>query len=414
VLADGGSAHLRPVRAADGPALRALYESLSDESRYLRFFSPAPRELAGTIGPRLELDERHFALVAELDDDIVGVADYYRKDGDIAEVAFTVRDGQQGRGLGTLLLDHLAEVATARGITCFVAQVLSRNRPMRDVFAAAGFEVTWSRADLGVLEVTLGLDRSARWVDAHARREHTAEARSIAGVLAPRSIAVVGASARRGSIGQAVLENVVSGGFAGAVYPVNRSGEPVAGMDSYRSVLDIPGPVDVAVVAVPAEAVDDVVHDCAEKHVKGLIVISAGFAELGAKQAESALAAFARRHGIRVVGPNCIGVVNTNASVSLNATFAPVTPARGQVGFASQSGGIGIELLARARARDLGVSTFVSLGNKADVSGNDLLQYWEQDPDTSVILLYLESFGNPRKFSRLARRIARDKPIVAL
>jgi acetyl coenzyme A synthetase (ADP forming)-like protein len=414
VLADGGSAHLRPVRPDDRAELRALYESLSDESRYLRFFSPAPAALAGTIGPRVEMDERHFALVAEIGDRIVGVADYYRKLDDVAEVAFTVRDDEQGRGLGTLLLDHLAEVAADHGIHAFVAQVLSENEAMRHVFRDAGFETTWSRAELGVLEVMLDLARTDHWIDVHAEREQISDALSIARVLAPRSIAVVGAGRRRDSIGNAVLRNLLAGEFAGAVFPVNPNAAAVAGVRAHLSVLAIPGPVDLAVITVPAAAVESVARECATKGVNGLVVISSGFAEVGGVDFQAELVRTARRNGMRLVGPNCFGVVNTNPSVSMNATFAPVTPIRGKVGFASQSGGVGIELLARARSLDLGVSTFVSLGNKADVSGNDLLQYWDRDPDTAVILLYLESFGNPRKFSRLARRIARDKPIVAL
>lgn len=414
ILADGGSGHLRPVRPDDAAELQRLYESLSDESRYLRFFSPATPALAGTIGPRVDIDDRHFALVVERDDEIVGVADYYGTLDDVAEVAFTVRDDQQGRGLGTLLLDHLAEVATTRGIRCFVAQVLVRNQPMRSVFSDAGFEVTWSRAEIGVVEVSLDLARTEHWIDAHAEREHTAEARSIARLLSPRSIAVVGASRRPDAIGRAVLRNLLAGGFAGPVYPVNRAAISIEGLDAYPTVLAIPGAVDLAVVAVPVGAVEAVVRECAEKGLRGLILISSGFAELGERDAQAELVLIARRNGMRVVGPNCVGVVNTNPTVSMNATFVPVAPVRGRVGFASQSGGIGIELLARARSLGLGVSTFVSLGNKADVSGNDLLQYWEQDPDTDVILLYLESFGNPRKFARLARRIARTKPIVAL
>ncbi|HXY91221.1 MAG TPA: GNAT family N-acetyltransferase [Acidimicrobiia bacterium] len=414
VLADGGSAHLRPVRPEDAVQLRALYESLSEESRYLRFFSPASSALAGVIGPRPEIDEQHFALVAEIGDRIVGVADYYRKLADVAEVAFTVRDDQHGRGLGTLLLDHLADVARDRGIGVFVAQVLSKNEPMRNVFRDAGFEATWSRVELGVVEVMLDLTRTEHWADAHAEREHVAEALSVARVLAPRSIAVVGASRRRNTIGNALVRNLLAGDFAGPVFPVNPGAESIAGVHAYADLASIPGPVDLAVVTVPAATVEPVVRDAAAKGVRGLVVITSGFAELGGSDVQRELVSIARRNGMRLVGPNCFGVVNTSPTVRMNATFGPVAPIAGRVGFASQSGGVGIEVLARARSLDLGLSTFVSLGNKADVSGNDLLQYWDRDPDTSVILLYVESFGNPRKFARLARRIARTKPIVAL
>jgi acetyl coenzyme A synthetase (ADP forming)-like protein len=414
VLADGGSAHLRPVAAADQTKLRELYESLSDESRYRRFFSPASVELAGRIGPRVDVDDRHFGLIAEIGDRIVGVADYYGAIDGVAEVAFTVRDEEQGRGLGTLLLDHLAEIASDRGIRFFTAQVLARNAPMRNVFRDAGFEVTSSQTDLGIVDVMLDLARAERWTDQHAEREHIAEALSIARLLAPRSVAVVGASRRPDTIGNALMRNLLASEFSGPVFPVNPNANAITGVQAHPSILAIPEPVDLAVIAVPAAAVLDVVHQCAAKGVRGLVVISSGFAELGGDAAQAELVHFARRYGMRLVGPNCFGVVNTNPAVSMNATFAPVAPIAGRVGFASQSGGVGIDLLARTRVLDLGVSTFVSLGNKADVSSNDLLQYWERDPDTAVVLLYLESFGNPLKFARVARRIARAKPIVAL
>jgi acetate---CoA ligase (ADP-forming) len=246
-------------------------------------------------------------------------------------------------------------------------------------------------------------------------REHTSAERSIGRILAPSSIAVVGVSRRTGSIGRAILDNLVTGRFAGALYAVNPHTSEIDGVETFPSVLDVPGPVDLAVIAVPARGVLDVVRQCAEKGVHGVVVISGGFAELvGSETLQDQLVAVARRNGMRVVGPNCVGVINTSPAVAMNATFSPVAPEAGRLGFASQSGGIGIELLARAKAYGLGVSTFVSLGNKADVSGNDLLQYWSEDPDTDVILLYLESFGNPGKFARLARRISRDKPIIAM
>ena len=415
ILADGGSAHLRPVRPDDAPALQRLYESLSDESRYLRFFSPALPALAGTIGPRVEINERHFALVVESGDAIVGVADYYRTLDDVAEAAFTVRDDQQGRGLGTLLLDHLAEVAAARGIHYFVAQVLARNQLMRRVFRDAGFAVTWSRVDIGVVEVTLDLARTEHWLDAHAERRTHGR-----GTLGRP--AAVAALHRRGRSEPSTRRDRSRHTPKPACRWIRGTGVPGEperrhdrrlGRASERSATFRVRWTSRS-SRFPAGAVETVVRECAEKRLHGLILISSGFAELGELDAQAALVHLARRNGMRVVGPNCFGVVNTNPTVSMNATFTPVSPIHGRVGFASQSGGIGIELLARARALDLGVSTFVSLGNKADVSSNDLLQYWEHDPDTDVILLYLESFGNPRKFARLARRIARTKPILAL
>jgi acetyl coenzyme A synthetase (ADP forming)-like protein len=288
---------------------------------------------------------------------------------------------------------------------------------MLDVFASAGFGVHRSFED-GTFRIWLDLDGSidADW--ARDRREQTSEAESMARVLRPSSVAVIGASRERGTIGNAVLRNLQADGFNGEIYAVNRAaaggGEPVEGLTAYSSVVDVPCDVGLAVVCVPAAQVLTVADDCVRKGVDGLVVISAGFAEVGDTDAQHRLAALARTNGIRLVGPNCIGIVNTSADVRMNATFLPDPPHPGQVGLASQSGGLAIELLSRAGVLGMGVSSFVSLGNKADVSGNDLLQYWAEDPGTDVIVLYLESFGNPHKFARLARRIARTKPILAV
>ncbi len=286
---------------------------------------------------------------------------------------------------------------------------------MPDVFAHAGFDVHWDQRDAGVGGVDFELVPTDSWTEAHAHRDDVAQARSIARLLSPRSIAVVGAGRDERSVGRAVVTNLVEGGFEGPVYPVNGHPVTIAGRASVPTVLEIEGPVDLAVVAVPAAEVGRVAEQCAERGVHGLVVISGGFAELddgAARQRE--LVEQCRQAGMRLVGPNCVGIVNTDPEVRMNATFSPVAPVPGRVGCASQSGGVGIELLARAHALGLGVSTFVSMGNKADVSGNDLMQYWAEDPGTDVVLLYLESFGNPRTFARVARELARRKPVVAL
>lgn len=359
--------------------------------------------------------DRRFALVAELGDDVVAVARYLRGEHDEAEVAFTVQDDQQGRGLGTLLLEHLAAIAREHGIRRFVAVTLAENTAMLGVFAQAGFEVHRSN-DRGLVDVSFDIAPTATSLGAQETREQHAEAQSVARLLAPSSIAVIGASRTRGTIGNALFRNLLESDFQGPVYPINPTATSIAGVRSHPRVTDVSDAVDLAVICVPAEHVLDVAHDCVAKKVRGLVVISAGFAEIGrgGVSAERTLVQLARRNGMRLIGPNCMGVVNTKSDVSMNATFAPVFPSTGGIGFASQSGGLGIELLARSTELGLGISTFVLMGNKADVSGNDMLQYWEADPGTDVILLYLESFGNPRKFSRLARRIARTKPIIAV
>lgn len=415
VLADGGTVHVRPIRPDDADRLLDLFHRLSAETVYLRFFTPVGEPTPAQLEHLACVDyEDRMALVATLGADVVAVARYDRRRGsDEAEVAFTVQDDQQGRGLGTLLLEHLAAVAREQGIRRFFAEVLPGNRRMLTVFAEAGYEVE-SRLEGGLVTVRFAIDPTP---EARARieaREHLAEARSVQRLLAPSSIAVVGASRRPGTIGHEVLRNLLFGGFSGPVYPVHPEARSVAGVRAYPTVEDIPDHVDLAVVVVPAAAVMSVVRSCARAGVHGLVVISAGYAEAGRIEAERELVATSRAWGMRLIGPNCMGVVNTDPDVAMNATFSPYAPRPGRVGFASQSGALGIELLAEAERLGLGISTFVSMGNKADVSGNDLLQYWEGDDRTDVILLYLESFGNPRKFARLARRVGRTKPIVAL
>jgi acetyl coenzyme A synthetase (ADP forming)-like protein len=416
VLADGGTVRLRPVRPDDDGALLSLYEQLSDESIYLRFFSPVPRPTAAQLERLTNVDYANtMVLVAQLGDELVAIARYDRVGPDEAEVAFTVRDDQQGRGLGTLLLEHLAVVARAHGIRTFSADTLPHNTRMLNVFKDAGWKAERHFVE-GTVHVRFSIEPTPVSVAAVEAREAQAEAASIVRVLSPRSIAVVGASREEGTIGHVVFRNLLEYGFQGPVYPVNPNTISVAGVRSYPSVLDVPDAVDVAIVVVPAPAVREVVEQCAQKHVHGLVIISAGFAEVGGEGVawQREIVSVARRNGMRIVGPNCLGVVNTAPEVRMNATFAPAMPVAGHVGFLSQSGGLGIEVMARAGALGIGISDFVSVGNKADISGNDLLQHWETDPNTNVILFYLESFGNPRKFARLARRIARDKPIVAV
>lgn len=416
VLADGGVAHLRPIRADDGDRLVALHERLSPETRRLRFFTYHPKLSGQEVERFTHVDyDRRLAFVAEVNGELIAVGRYDADDQGGAEVAFVVQDDQQGRGLGSILLEHLAVAARHRGITRFRAETLSGNRKMLSVFRDAGYKVT-TRLEEGVIRVEFPLLQTPESIAVIEAREHHAEAASIARLLSPRSIAVIGAGQNPGSIGHELFVNLTRHGFNGPVYPVNLTAQSVAGVRAWPSILDTPGDVDMAVIAVPSERALMVVEQCAAKGVKGLVVVSGGFAEVGEDGAllEHDLIATARAAGMRVIGPNCLGILNTNPEIQMNATFAHLSPLRGRVGFLSQSGALGIAMLAAAEHTGLGLSTFVSVGNKADVSGNDLLQYWEDDPGTDVILLYLESFGNPRKFSRLARRVSRRKPIVAV
>ena len=417
LLADGSTARVRPIRPDDADALRALHARLSPESVILRFFGPHPRLSAAEVERFTHVDGvDRLALVAERAEDLVAVARYDRSPGaEEAEVAFVVDDAFQGRGLGTILLEHLASWARTRGIRRFVADTLAENFRMLGVFRDAGFARQFSRSS-EVMRVVLDIAPSAEARGAADERDRRAVVRSMDRLLRPSSIAVVGASRDPGTIGHQLVVNLLAGGFTGPVYPVNPSATSVAGVPAWPRLDAVPAPVDLAVVAVPADAVAGVVEDCGHGGVGALVVISAGFAETGAPGAarQRALTHLAHANGMRMVGPNCFGVVNTDASISMNATFAPTPPVRGPIGFASQSGGLGIAILGEAGARGLGLSSFVSLGNKADVSGNDALLWWEQDPATDVVLLYLESFGNPRRFGRVAGRLSRTKPIVAV
>ncbi|GAB2861367.1 bifunctional GNAT family N-acetyltransferase/acetate--CoA ligase family protein [Actinoallomurus bryophytorum] len=423
VLTDGGTAHIRPIRADDAGLLREFYARLSPESIYYRFFSPRPRLTDGEVEHFTNVDYDHrVALIATIGTAMVAVVRYDRihsadeaengRSG-TAEVAFLVEDAHQGRGLASVLLEHIAAAARERGIARFIADVLPENRRMSKVFREAGYKAE-QRFEDGVLMLTLDLEPTETSREVMAAREHRAESRSIGRLLSPRSVAVIGASRTAHTVGQTVLRNLLTGGFAGPVFPVHPTATAVASVRAYPAIGDVPGDVDLAVVAVPADGVNDVVAQCAAKGVRGLVVLSSGFGEAGAegRERQDELVRLARAGGMRVVGPNCLGIANN--ATGLNATLAPTLPRRGSVGFFSQSGALGIAILRWAAERDLGLSTFVSAGNRADVSGNDLMQYWEEDPDTSVVLLYLESIGNPRKFTRLARRISRSKPIVAV
>ncbi|MFL6022739.1 MAG: acetate--CoA ligase family protein, partial [Marmoricola sp.] len=314
-----------------------------------------------------------------------------------------------------LLLEHLAQAARERGVHRFTAEVLPDNQRMLQVFYEQGYQVMggW---DEGVMHLEFNIDPTDTAMGVMAAREHRAEAASIEAFLSARSVAVIGASRRSDTIGAALVRNLILGDYAGKVYVVNPTADAVAGMPAYARVGDIPDDVDVAIVAVPAEAVQDVVLDCAAKGVHGLIVISSGFAETGedGRQRQRRLVGLARSYGLRLIGPNALGIINTAADVSLNASLSPIMPPRGRAGFFCQSGALGSAILEKVQGRGLGLSTFVSAGNRADVSGNDLLQYWEEDDSTEVVLLYLESIGNPRKFSRIARRVSRNKPVIAV
>ncbi|SDO76848.1 bifunctional acetate--CoA ligase family protein/GNAT family N-acetyltransferase [Actinacidiphila guanduensis] len=430
VLRDGGIAHIRPIGPDDAGRLVDFYEKVSEESKYYRFFAPYPR-LSDRDVHRFthhDYDDR-VGLAATVGGEFIATVRYDRTDeqgrpasgpaGTRAEVAFLVQDAHQGRGVASALLEHIAAVARERGILHFTAEVLPDNRRMVKVFTDFGYTQHRSFAD-GVVHLDLDLEPTDESVRVMRAREHRAEARSVQRLLRPSSVAVIGVGRRPGGVGRTLLRNIAGGGFTGRLFAVNpaftQEGAAVDGVPGFADVAAIGEPVDLAVVAVPAAKVPAVVDRCGAAGVRGLVVVSAGYSETGprGRALQRDLVRQARGHGMRLIGPNAFGVIDTDPAVRLNASLSPELPRRGRLGVFAQSGSIGIALLSGLHRRGTGPSTFVSAGNRADVSGNDLLQFWQDDPDTDAVLMYLESFGNPRKFTRLARRTAAQKPVVVV
>ncbi len=418
VLRDGSTVCLRRLCDADRHAIETLVAGLSDQSRYFRL-------LQCTKGSDRMLDAclasdypRTLSLVAKRGGEVLGVATWVRSDDSAqqAEVGFIVAEDFHGHGLGTRMLERLAELARPLGIARFEAWVHAANHEMLAVFQNSGFRFALFDMDADVSRLVLDIGETDAFADCAAVRAGAAATASLRPFFHPRVISVVGASRTRGKIGAEVFHAIRAGGFTGRVVPVNPATDRVDGVATVARVTDMTDDVDLAVVAVPAGQVEGVVDDCIAKGVRAIVVVSAGFGESGAEgQArEARIVEKVRAAGIRMIGPNCMGLIETDPAVSLNASFAPSMPSPGTVAFLSQSGALGLAILEYARRLDIGISTFVSVGNKADVSSNDLLQYWADDPRTSVVLLYLESFGNPRKFSRIAQRVARRKPVVAV
>ena len=415
VLRDGGTAHLRPIHPADADAVQAFHVGQSQKSIYMRFFAFKSKLSAKELKRFTEVDYKdRVALVITIGGEIMGIGRYDRLDDpEEAEVAFNISDAHQGRGIGSILLEHLAAAARENGIRKFSAEVLPENRKMLKVFSDAGYDVK-RHFDDGVVSLEFNIDPTDKSRAVMESREHRAEARSIQELLAPSSVAVIGASRKWGTVGYQLLEHIIEGGFTGPVYAINPEAFELAGMLSFARLSEVPGPVKLAVIAVPYAEVPKVVEECGAAGVKGIVVATAGYADDGdrglARQRE--LVRQARANGMRVIGPASLGIMNTNPAVSLNASMAPSLGRRGGLGLFSQSAAIGVSLYAASSRRRVGISTFLSAGNRADVSGNDMMQYWEDDADTTAVGLYLESIGNPRKFSRLARRLARTKPVI--
>ncbi len=417
VLGDGSIVHLRPVAKEDQAIVRELLEDLSADSRATRFFSAAI-DIEGTAELLVQVGgDRAFGLLALHGNPPRPAAHGFcvRTAPGRAEVAFTVADRFQGQGMASIILAQMAEAARAVGIDVFEATVLPENAAMLEVFSGSGFPVHTSSGP-GVVTVEFPTELTTDALTRFQDREDRAATAAVESVLHPRAVAVIGANRQRGTIGGEIFHNLLAAEFNGPVYPVNPSAAVIQAVPAFPSILAIPGPVDMAVISVPAGRVLQVANECAEKGVKAMIVISAGFAEGGqlGRERQQELLRLCNSSGIRLVGPNCMGAINTADDVRMNATFAPSMPLPGGIGFLSQSGALGLAIIDSTRSLGLGLSSFVSVGNKADISGNDLLSYWDRDPRTHLIALYLESFGNPRKFAQIAAKVSRHKPIVAV
>ncbi|MGZ8570742.1 MAG: bifunctional acetate--CoA ligase family protein/GNAT family N-acetyltransferase, partial [Actinomycetota bacterium] len=419
VLRDGSTVHIRPATRDDQRLLEDYFLSLSEESRRLRFWTHSI-DVSEQARRTVDVDQvNHVTLIGVVERDgerMVGGAQYIRMGtSHRAEVSVSVTDELQGHGMGSILLGMLAQAARAAGITTFTAEVLPENHRMIGVFRDSGF-MTTIRAKPGEVEVEFPTAVTDGTLEQYEERERASAANAVRAFLEPRSCAVIGASRDAESIGGRLFRNLVTQPFGGVVYPVNPKAPVVQGVAAYPSIAEIPGDVELAFVAVPAAHVIAVADECGRKGVRGLVVISAGFGEVGPEgiERQRELLGVCRGHGMRLIGPNCMGVANTDPAIRLNGTFVSAWPPEGRVAFMSQSGALGLAVMQQATALGMGLSSFVSVGNKADVSGNDLLAYWDQDPRTDVVLLYLESLGNPRRFASYARRIGRRKPIVAV
>ncbi|MEU6762337.1 GNAT family N-acetyltransferase [Streptomyces sp. NPDC046853] len=411
LLADGTTTCIRAVRPGDHAQLRGLYEEMSPQNLRLRFFAASSRSAAQAADRACAAPRPGYrALLAETRGQIIGLAEYERtEEPATAEISLAVAEGLHHRGVGTLLLEHLVSAARAEGITAFAADALAENHEVLKVFADLGLH-TARRFEGPELRCTIRLDEDETYLTAVEARGSAADVASLRPLLRPDSIAVVGAGRRAGSVGRAVLRNLRTGGFTRQFFAVNPSVSSLMSVPAYPSVAALPQTPDLAVLAVPAQALSATAEECGKAGVRALVVVTAG---LDSAQA-AALLATCRTYGMRLVGPNCLGISNTDKALSLDSTFAARHPHRGTAGVAVQSGGVGIALLGGLSQLGLGVSSFVSLGDKYDVSGNDLLQWWEGDGVTDLALLHLESFGNPRAFSRTARRVTRRMPVITV
>lgn len=421
ILKDGTTLTLRALQFEDTAKLISLFRRLSPRTVYLRFRQNITQLSQEEARQLCMVDYNNtFALTATTgegdNEKFIAVGRYARLAGtDRATTALVVEDAYQGRGVGTNIMDQVIAIAREKGIRYFDAEILAESAETMKVLEDAGYKKV-GEVETGLLRMVLDLTPNEAAEEKALRREESATIASLRAFLKPRSVAVIGASHRPGGLGYRVFDALLNQRFNGTVYPVNQNATSVASVKAYPSILDVPGEVDLAVIVVPAEYVQQIAEQCGRKGVRGIVVITAGFGEAGThgEKMQEDLLNTVRSYGMRMVGPNCMGILNTAPDVRMNASFSPVFPSTGNIAFGTQSGGLGLAILEYAKTLNIGLSTFVSFGNKADVSANDLLQYWKEDPATKAILLYMESFGNPRKFAKIARNVTMHKPIIVV
>lgn len=415
-LKDGSVVHVRPVREEDYGALKDLYLSLSEESLQMRFsYSPTEEEVCSIVESFMKCDDRQFGILAVFGDRILGHAVYRKTGEETADVGFVVREEFHGKGVGTILLGAIAEIAEKKGIKVFEGDVRADNYKILEVFRDSGFPVEITPLE-GKIRVRMSTSVTEGVLEYFEKREKISTFNALKNFFNPESVAVIGASREVEKVGGRTFYNLLTYRFNGVVYPVNRHAKAIMGVRAYPSISDVPDSVDLAVISVPVKYALEVAEECGKKGVKALLVLTAGFAEVGGEGVErqKKLVEICRKYGMRLIGPNCMGIINTSPETRLLATFAPTPPQEGSIAFASQSGAVGLALMDKINNYGLGLSYFVSLGNVADITSNDLIEFWGEDERTKLIMLYHESISNPRKFARLAKRVSKKKPILAI
>jgi acyl-CoA synthetase (NDP forming)/RimJ/RimL family protein N-acetyltransferase len=421
LLKNGQGIFFKPAESYDQKRVKDFMSRLSQESLRMRFMASVSE-----VSDQIILDlctgdfKERGCLLASVGEDnnakVIGLANYISMGNNrTAEVAFLIEDSYQGLGISTLLMERLSGIAAANGIIEFEAEVLPDNQQMMNVFKSSGFDIhkVWHS---DTVHIEFPVDGASSLWKRTALRERIAVANSLMPLLRPKIIAVVGAEKDPDSIGNMIFKNILTSNFNGTVYPINDTGGSVNGVRSYPLLSDLPDKIDLSIISLPAEKVIAAAESSIKAGAKAIVVVSTGFAEIGeeGKARQKELLNLVRSHGVRLLGPSCLGLMNTDSDIRLNASLIPQIILKGKIGLFAHSAALGLVILNYAHSLGLSFTTFISAGNRADISGNDFLQYWEEDPNTKIVILYLETFGNPRKFVRIARSMSYKKPILCV